>query len=68
MEDDDQQRKPGNVIIVQAEDDVEDTLLPRLYAAGADLSKVILLKRTWTTKDANGKTTAGKITWSFHLM
>jgi len=63
-EDADLHREPRNVIIVQAEDDVEDTLLPRLHAAGADLSRVILLKRTWNTEDANGKTRAGKITFN----
>ena len=62
-DDSDLRREPGNVIIVQAEDDIEDTLLPRLNAAGADLSRVIVLKRTWTTQDANGKSRTEKITF-----
>jgi hypothetical protein len=33
----------GNVIIISAEDDDEDTLRPRLEAAGADLAKVRLV-------------------------
>jgi putative DNA primase/helicase len=33
----------GNVIILSAEDDAEDTIRPRLEAAGADLSRVYLL-------------------------
>ena len=63
-EDTDLTREPGNVIIVQAEDDIEDTFLPRLHAAGADLSRVILLQSTWTTPPARGKTTKGKITFN----
>jgi putative DNA primase/helicase len=34
---------PGNVLIVTAEDDWEDTVVPRLMAAGADLSRVFRL-------------------------
>ena len=56
-------REPGNVVIVQAEDDVEDTLLPRLHGAGADLSRVILLRRTWNMEDADGETKREKITF-----
>lgn len=33
----------GNVIILSAEDDPEDTIRPRLEAAGADLSRVFIL-------------------------
>ena len=32
--------KPGNVITVASEDDFEDTIVPRLMAAGADLTRV----------------------------
>lgn len=35
--------EPGNVVILSAEDDPEDTLRPRLEAAGADLSRVFIL-------------------------
>ena len=37
-------RKPAGVIILAAEDDVEDTLAPRLMAAGADLSRVFVIR------------------------
>jgi hypothetical protein len=33
----------GNVIMLSAEDDPEDTLVPRLLAAGADLSRIIIV-------------------------
>ena len=33
----------GNVIIISTEDDKEDTLRPRLEAAGADLTRVRLI-------------------------
>ena len=35
---------PGSVIILAAEDDVEDTLAPRLLAAGADMSRVFNIR------------------------
>ena len=34
----------GSVVIVQCEDDIKDTVVPRLEAAGADLGKVKFLK------------------------
>jgi len=34
---------PGNVIFLSAEDNAEDTLVPRLMAAGADLQKIALI-------------------------
>jgi energy-coupling factor transporter ATP-binding protein EcfA2 len=37
-------KEPGNVLIWSSEDDVEDTLVPRLIAAGADLSRVHFIK------------------------
>jgi hypothetical protein len=39
-----QASKPGSVIILAAEDDVEDTLAPRFMAAGADLSRVFVIR------------------------
>jgi hypothetical protein len=36
--------EPGNVVILSAEDDPEDTIRPRLEAAGADLSRVFVLE------------------------
>lgn len=35
---------PGSVIVLSAEDEPEDTLVPRLMAAGADLTRVHFLK------------------------
>jgi putative DNA primase/helicase len=43
----------GSVLIFSAEDDVEDTIRPRLEAAGADLSRVHVLE-TVTYKAADG--------------
>jgi putative DNA primase/helicase len=34
----------GNVLLLTAEDDVEDTIIPRLVAAGADLDRVHIIK------------------------
>lgn len=36
-------RKPAEVLMVSAEDDAEDTIVPRLNAAGADLSRLTFL-------------------------
>jgi len=33
-------RKPANVLLISAEDDIEDTIVPRLDAAGADRSRI----------------------------
>jgi hypothetical protein len=40
---DDSQGATGNVAIMSEEDDLQDTILPRLLAAGADPSKIILI-------------------------
>ena len=42
----------GNVIMFSAEDDPEDAIVPRLLAAGADLSHVRIVE---AAKDANGE-------------
>lgn len=34
----------GNVLLLTAEDDIEDTIIPRLVAAGADLDRVHIVK------------------------
>jgi putative DNA primase/helicase len=39
----DKATEPADVIMIQNEDDVEDTVVPRLIAAGADLSRVHFL-------------------------
>jgi len=36
-------RRPAGVVLVSAEDDVADTIVPRLKAAGADLSRISAL-------------------------
>ena len=38
--------RPGKVLIWSAEDGVADTLIPRLTAAGADLSEILFVKAT----------------------
>src|SRR5215204_3319704 len=44
---------PGGVIILAAEDDVEDTLVPRLIAAGADMSRVFNIRSVREPRDGN---------------
>jgi KaiC/GvpD/RAD55 family RecA-like ATPase len=36
-------REPGNVLMLSAEDDPDDTIVPRLIAAGADLERITFL-------------------------
>jgi putative DNA primase/helicase len=38
----------GNVLLLSAEDDIEDTIIPRLVAAGADLKRVHILRMVRT--------------------
>src|SRR5208282_2701308 len=45
----------GNVIILSAEDDAEDTIRPRLEAAGADLSRVFVLDAVINGYSAKGQ-------------
>jgi len=44
----------GSVIILAAEDDVEDTLAPRLMAAGADLSRVFVIRSVFDENKRRG--------------
>lgn len=46
--------QPGSVIILAAEDDVEDTLAPRLMAAGADLSRVFVIRSVFDENRRRG--------------
>jgi putative DNA primase/helicase len=46
--------QPGSVIILAAEDDVEDTLAPRLMAAGADLSRVFVIRSVFDDNRRRG--------------
>lgn len=45
-------REPAGVVVLTAEDGLEDTVVPRLIAAGADLTKILALDMVW---DAEGK-------------
>jgi putative DNA primase/helicase len=38
--------EPGSVLLLSADDHIRDTILPRLHAAGADLSRIALLPKT----------------------
>lgn len=40
----DETRPPGNVIILSAEDDASDTIVPRLQAAGADKDRCFIIE------------------------
>jgi RecA-family ATPase len=42
---------PGGVLILAAEDDAEDTLAPRLIAAGADMKRVFNIRSVMTGDD-----------------
>jgi putative DNA primase/helicase len=44
----------GSVIILAAEDDLEDTLAPRLMAAGADLSRVFVIRSAFDENRRRG--------------
>jgi putative DNA primase/helicase len=44
----------GSVIILAAEDDVEDTLAPRLMATGADLSRVFVIRSVFDENRRRG--------------
>lgn len=46
--------QPGSVIILSAEDDDEDTIVPRLRVAGANLEKVHILQAVRHAKDGGG--------------
>jgi hypothetical protein len=35
---------PANVVVLQGEDDTDDTVLPRLTTLGADLGRVFVLR------------------------
>ena len=45
--------EPGGVIILAAEDDVEDTLVPRLMAAGADMQRIFNIRSVRETRDGD---------------
>ena len=45
--------KPASVMILAAEDGVEDTLVPRLMAAGADLKRVFVIRSVREQRDGD---------------
>ncbi|MCE9591713.1 MAG: AAA family ATPase [Planctomycetes bacterium] len=47
--------EPGGVVMMNVEDDPADTIGPRLDAAGADTSRVTILKGVWTKDRRTGK-------------
>lgn len=49
----------GSVLILSAEDDPEDTIRPRLEAAGADLERVYLLQAVMTPTEDGGSVRRG---------
>ena len=51
---DDAPEKPASVILMSAEDDVARTIVPRLKAAGADLSRVHILESIILPRDDSG--------------
>ena len=42
---------PSNVVMISGEDDPEDTIVPRLIAAGGDLSKIHIINDVVETRD-----------------
>ena len=58
--------KPGKVLLLSAEDDTADTLLPRLMAAGADVDKIIRIRSAVET-DEDGNHIARSFTLSQSL-
>lgn len=50
----DTRRKPGGVVLLNAEDDLADTVRPRLDAAGADVSRVTALSGVERSKARGG--------------
>lgn len=46
---------PGTVILITPEDDIADTIVPRLIAAKADLSRIIILNSITETDPTSGK-------------
>lgn len=59
-------RKPAEVILLNAEDDVADTIRPRLDRAGADVSKIVTIDGISQT-DAEGRTTLDPLALDAHI-
>jgi hypothetical protein len=54
---------PAGVVIVSAEDGVADTIVPRLNAAGADLSRIVAFDDVPDDKDGHPFTIPGDLPW-----
>jgi len=60
--------KAGGVVILSAEDDLADTIRPRLDAAGADVSRIVLLKAVRVPDAESGGTRQVPFTLSADLL
>lgn len=47
---------PAGVVLLSAEDDLSDTIRPRLEAAGADLSRIVAVQGLWRPGDSTPAT------------
>jgi RecA-family ATPase len=59
--------EPGDVLMVSAEDDPEDTIVPRLIAAGADLDRVTFLEGVRTIDYDRGQMQEHPLALDQHL-
>jgi hypothetical protein len=60
--------EPASVLLLSAEDDAADTIRPRLDAAGADTSRVYLLKSVSDTRNSNGEERAFTLERDLHAL
>ena len=58
---------PGNVIIVSAEDTANDTIKPRLIAAGADCDRIYFAALSVLVPNPDGSTTSQPVTLDQHM-
>jgi len=56
ISDESTENEKGSVILLTAEDDLEDTVKPRMEAAEADISKVVVMKGVEKSKDEKNQT------------
>jgi putative DNA primase/helicase len=53
--------EPGDVVLLSAEDDPADTIRPRLEAAGADISRILLVEAVEVATAAENKATRKRL-------
>jgi putative DNA primase/helicase len=58
--------EPGNVLMLSAEDDPDDTIVPRLIAAGADLERITFFEAV-RGFDKDGRTHEGPVSLDQHI-